>query len=410
MSTAQIAFIVPFVPSSMTEYLTRRFALKGIVAGAALGVSALLLKRAGWLPSSFNNKIEPAERAAMADVAERFMRRFDAPGLSVAFARDGQPLYQEAFGLIGHNAIEAMTTSNLFRIASISKTITSAAIFSLIEKGQLRGDNTVFGERGILGTMYGRQPYGSGIEQITIDHLLTHTSGGWSNQTNDAMFSHPTMSQADILAWALDNQPLSSPPGQTWAYSNVGYFILGRVIEKVSGQRYSEFVQDTILNPCGITGMLIGGNTLEDRAPGEVSYYGQGQAAHDDPYSLNVARMDANGGWIATPADLVRFASHVDGFDPSRNILKPETIRAMTTPCNIHPSYARGWGVNARGNWWHEGDLAGTTSILVRTASRFCWAAIINTRRDGADGTRDAIDGMTWEMASKVSAWQSALA
>jgi len=392
----------------MTENFTRRSALKGMAWTAALGIPALFMTRGWWHRASFD-QIAPAERAAMAEVADRFMRRFHVPGLSVAFAREGQLLYQEAFGLTGHDAMEALTTSHLFRIASISKTITAAAIFSLIETGQLRSHQTVFGEQGILGTRYGKQPYGTGIEQITVDHLLTHTSGGWSNLANDAMFSNPGMSQTDLLAWALDNQPLNNPPGQAWAYSNVGYCMLGRVVEKVSGQRYADFVQDTILGPCGITDMRIGGNTLEERAPGEVTYYGQNMESDGDPYLINVARMDANGGWIATPADLVRFASHVDGFDASRNILKPETIRAMTNPCDIHPRYARGWSVNELGHWWHGGELAGTSSIVVRTASRFCWAAVINTRVKGANGTPDAIDDMMWEMARQVRTWKDAL-
>jgi len=116
--------------------------------------------------------------------------------------------------------------------------------------------------------------------------------------------------------------------------------------------------------------------------------------------------MDAHGGWIATPADLVRFATHVDGFDVSRKILKPETIRRMTTPSSVRPNYARGWNVNEAGHWWHGGDLGGTSAILVRTSSRFCWAALTNTRRGLS---QEALDDMVWEVAKKVSAWRRAL-
>jgi CubicO group peptidase (beta-lactamase class C family) len=298
--------------------------------------------------------------------------------------------------------------SNLFRIASVSKPITSAAAFSLIEKGDLRTEDTIFGERGLLGTRYGRQPYGQGIEQITIDHLLTHTSGGW-DLWNDPMFFNPQMDQAELISWALNTVPLKNPPGKVFAYSNFGYCLLGRVLEKITGQPYSDFVQTSILQPCGITDMRIAGNTLKDRAPGEVTYYGQyvEPGHNDDPYAINVTRMDSHGGWIATPADLVRFASHVDGFDASRNILKPETIRRMTTASDVNPRYARGWNVNAKGHWWHGGDLGGTTAILVRTSSRFCWAALTNTRREPSP---EALDDMVWDMTSKVGAWRAAFA
>jgi CubicO group peptidase (beta-lactamase class C family) len=290
-----------------------------------------------------------------------------------------------------------ITPSNLFRIASVSKPITSAAIFSLIEKGRLRTEDTIFGEGNVLGTKYGKRPYRQGIGQITIDHLLTHTSGGW-DLWHDPMFSNPGMDQAELISWALDNEPLKNPPGKAFAYSNFGYCLLGRVIEKITGQSYSDYVRSAILLPCGIVDMRIAGNTLKDRVPGEVTYYGQssvdGQNHYDDPYGINVTRMDSHGGWIATPADLVHFATHVDGFDPGRNILKRETIRRMATPSDVNPNYARGWNVNAKGHWWHGGDLGGTTAILVLT----------NTRRESSPG---ALDDTVWEMVSKVSAWRA---
>ena len=304
--------------------------------------------------------------------------------------------------MTGHDASESLTTSNLFRIASISKTLTSVAIFSLIEKGSLRLDDTVFGDRGILGTQFGRQPYGPGIEQITIDHLLTHSCGGWDNGPGDPMFTDSRTDQAELISFILDHCPLKNLPGIAYAYSNVGFCILGRVIEKISGQPYADFVRSTILSPCGITDMQIGGSTLDDRVTNEVTYY---DPVHN-PYIMNLRRLDSAGGWIATPADLVRFVSHVDGFDAQRNILKPETIRRMTRHSDIYPTYARGWSVNARGNWWHLGNLPGTTSVMVRTATRYCWAALTNTRREQSSPT--ALDDMVWQMVSKVRAWRSA--
>jgi D-alanyl-D-alanine carboxypeptidase len=96
------------------------------------------------------------------------------------------------------------------------------------------------------------------------------------------------------------------------------------------------------------TDIRIAGNTLKDRGLKEVTYYGQGQGPYDDPYAINVTRMDSHGGWIAPPVDLVRFATHVDGFDVSRSILKAETIRRMRTLSAVNGNYARGWKVTAR--------------------------------------------------------------
>lgn len=82
-------------------------------------------------------------------------------------------------------------------------------------------------------------------------------------------------------------------PGQNWAYSNFGYCVLGRVIEKITSKPYDEYVQQSVLNPCGITTMQLAGNTQADRRADEVVYYGQGE---QDPYGMPVTRMDAFGG------------------------------------------------------------------------------------------------------------------
>jgi len=386
--------------------MNRRRALQSILGGAALGIPALFGTRLTFADVSPKDELEASERKAMAGVAEEFMRKFEVPGLSVAIAREGVFAYQNAFGFTGRDSREALSTSNLFRIASISKPITSATIFSLIEKGQLRQEDKVFGTGSVLGTKYGRQPYAAGIEQITIDHLLTHAAGGWDNGPDDPMFSNLGMNHAELISWTLDHQPLKNPPAKVHAYSNFGYCILGRVIEKITGQPYADCVQKAILSPCGISDMRIGRNKLKDRAAGEVTYYEQ---TGKDPYEMNVTRMDSHGGWIATPSDLVRFATHVDGFDTSRNILKPETIRKMTEPEPLNSGYARGWRVNQQGHWWHGGDLPGTNGVLVRTSSHFCWAALANTYREAGGDMGEALDDMVWEMASKVNGWRKAL-
>jgi hypothetical protein len=115
--------------------------------------------------------------------------------------------------------------------------------------------------------------------------------------------------------------------------------------------------------------------------------------------------MDSHGGWLATPVDLVRFAMHVDGFTTTPNILSRDTIETMTTPCDANPNYARGWNVNKLGNWWHTGSLPGSTTIMVRTSSGFCWAALTNTRSHPSNAINLALDNLVWDMARKVSHW-----
>jgi len=385
--------------------ITRRVFLKsGVLASAGCRAdfpARLLLAGDG--------QVSESERAAMAQVAQAFMETFAAPALSVAIARNGRIVYEQPFGRVSRDADDPLRASNLFRIASVTKPITSVAIFSLIEKGKLALADKVFGTSGILGTEYGTSPYRRYVADITVDHLLTHSSGGWQNDSSDPMFRFPAMDHAQLISWTLDHLPLLNPPGEKYAYSNFGYCVLGRIIEKIASLPYPEYVRREILPACGISDMRIAGNTLKQRAPNEVVYFGQ---SGENPYSMNVARMDSHGGWLATATDLALFASRVAGYGTAPGVLKRDTIAKMVSPGPANPpsaevKYARGWSVRneGKGNWRHNGSLPGTTSIMVRTASGFSWAALCNTRRQPADQINLALDNLVWEMARKVRAW-----
>jgi CubicO group peptidase (beta-lactamase class C family) len=380
----------------------RRRQFLGLAAGAAV-LPTLSQRRATAQPASAGVAApSAAERAAMARVAQAFMQKYDVPALSFAVGHAGEIIHWDAFGLADRERNEAITPMHLFRIASVSKTITSTTIFGLIEQGRLKLADKVFGPGAILGTDYGQPPYNSGIDQITLGQLLTHTSGGWTNDSRDPMFTHPRMNHAELISWTLSNRPLDNPPGQHYAYSNFGYCVVGRVIEKITGQPYADQARAAVLSRCGVADMTISGNTLDQRARDEVKYYGQGE----NPYTMNVTRMDSHGGWLARPTDIVKFMMHVDGFARPPNILKPETIQTMTTASSANSGYAKGWAVNKSGNWWHSGSLPGTTTVAVRTHSGFCWAAFTNTSRANSQIDGD-LDQLNWDMVGKVDAWRA---
>lgn len=361
-----------------------------------------------WANASLAEAIDdaptPAERAAMQQTAAAVMKAHAIPGLSIAIARQGKLVYEEALGMANREAGEKLTPSHLFRIASVSKPITSVAVFTLIEQGKIGLEDVIFGPNGVLRGDFGQPPYKTYVGQIRVKHLLTHTGGGWSNESNDPMFLHPNMNHKELITWTLKNIPLANPPGQNYAYSNFGYCVLGRIIEKVTGKSYDNFVKESVLAKCGVAGMRIGGNTLAEKFPREVVYYSQ--PGDGSPYGMNVRRMDSHGGWLASAADLVRFAVRVDGQAPERNILKPATIKEMTTPSAAAAYYAKGWSVNKYNNWWHNGALPGTSTIMVRTGTDFCWAALANTREINAD-TGLAIDQMMWNVVKNVKSWKA---
>src|SRR5271169_3492499 len=290
----------------MSQRISRRALLQNLCGTAVTGIIAPQLRGFPHVPAPEQDG--NGSRAAMFRIARAFMVKYEVPGLSISITRSGKFVYEHQFGMAVREQAQQLLPNSLFRIASVTKPITSVTIFTLIEKGKLNLNDKVFGPSGVLDDKYGKQPYKQYVTDITVDHLLTHTCGGWPNDSTDPMFRFDSWDQAKLISWTLEKLPLTYPPGQHWAYSNFGCCVLGRVIEKVGGQPYKDYVQQVVLTPCGITDMQIAGNTLKQRAPNEAMYYGQ---FGENSYNMNVTRMDSHGGWIASPADLGRFCAHV---------------------------------------------------------------------------------------------------
>ena len=331
-----------------------------------------------------------------------FMSTYDVPGSAVAIAKDGKLVFAKGYGFADESSGERACATHLFRVASVSKPVTSVAIMKLMEEGGLGLSDTVFGTGALLGDAYGTLPYSADEEAITIQQLLEHTAGGstWNNKNSDGasapMFSQPSMDHEQLIGWILDTRDPNGTPGTAYDYSNFGYCVLGRVIEEITGQTYESYVQDNILGPMGIKKMRIGGDTLADRYHWEVVYHDGGSG---DPYGMEVRRMDAHGGWIASAIDLTRFMVRVDGFPTKADFLEDASVTTMTTPSAVNNGYAKGWRVNTSNHWWHSGSFAGARSILVRTSGGFCWAFLVNTRKDGS------LDNTMWDVVNGVSTW-----
>lgn len=338
--------------------------------------------------------------AAIDNAVQGFMSKYSIPGFSLAITRQGKLVYVKAYGKMSSSDNTVITPSSLFRIASISKPVTSVGIMKLLEANKLTLESKVFGPGSILGADYPSAP--AGVNDITIRHLLHHTVGVWGNDANDPMFKQPSYTHKELITWTLANFPATSGRG-TYKYSNFGYCILGRVIEKLSGKSYEQFIKDEVLTPSGITKMSIGGNTLADRKTDEVIYNGQ---SGENPYAYNITRMDSHGGWIASATDLARLMIRVDGFTNKPDILQSSTITTMVTPSVPASNYACGWGVNNANNWWHTGSLPGTSTEFIRSASGFNWVMLTNSR--SLNGQADAdLDNLLWPIINNTSTpWQ----
>ncbi len=305
------------------------------------------------------------------------------PGMSIAISKNGKLVYSKAYGKSDKEANTATTIDTRFRMASVSKLLTSVAVLKLVQNGSIAMNQKVFGAAGILGTTYGTQPYSANVLAITVSDLLHHTSGGWGNETNDPAFLDLTWSSTQLFNYTLNSIPLANAPGTSFAYSNFNYMVLARIIENISGKTYEQFVKDEVLAPAGATHTEIAGNLLADRKTNEAKYYGQAGDASYVYGGMNLPRSDGPMGWMGTPTDLLRFATAVDSSATRPDILNGTTLKTMatSTPGSIGYGFHFGCGwVVEGGEWFWWGSLPGTFGILYRNANGICIAGLANSR------------------------------
>jgi N-acyl-D-amino-acid deacylase len=367
-----------------------------------------------------------------------FIREHDVPGVSVAIARHGRVIYARGFGYADVEKHLAVEPDSLFRIASISKPFTSAAILQLQERGKLRLDDRAF-------ELLGYQPHlenGSSVDPrlrtITIRQLLHHAGGFDRKASFDPMFrsimiaetmgTHPPAMPQEIVEYMM-GRPLDFDPGTREAYSNFGYCVLGRVIEKISGMSYENYVQREVLSPIGVRRMRQGRSLENQRAEGEVHYYPRSDANVTSVFgggTVPVAyggwcleAMDSHGGWIASASDLVQFASAFE--DPQHcPILNKSSVEEMFARPQVtgfdvsgKPKaayYACGWQVrptrNGKPNTWHNGQLDGTSTLLVHRYDDLTWAVLFNADFDKQHKSLSGlIDPLMHQVADGVENW-----
>ena len=336
---------------------------------------------------------------------QAYLAQNQIPGVAIAITRDDRLVFAAGFGFANRESGEEAGPTSLFRIASVSKPVTSTAILKLIETGKLHLTDRVFGPGSLLGAQYPTPAGNTKINEITLKHLLEHVSG-LSNSNGDPMFMNTGMTHAQLISWML-NDPghrMTRDANTRYEYLNFGYCLLARVIEKVSGKPYETLVKQEVLGPSGIGAMAIGGNSEALRKPREVKYYGT------DAYAINVTRMDGHGGWVASSVDLARFMARVDGMPGKPDLISAASRNAALTPSMIpdvsgNPaSYGFGWGCG-NNSQSHNGAMPGTLAIVFKSSrSGFLGTGAANTRPSAdpwAGGMNQAIEAII----AHINAW-----
>ena len=379
--------------------------------------------------------MEQPEMVSFDRLLSSFGEKYRVPGASLAVTKDRRLVYARGYGLADRDHQERVGPESLFRIASLSKPVTAVGVLQLVERTDLDLEAKVHAVLG-LGA-----PADKRWKEVTILHLLRHT-GGWDRgRSFDPMFRSVTIAAdqgvsppalpEQIIHYMLD-KPLDFDPGTRYAYSNFGYSLLGRVIESVSGMPYERYIRERVLGPLGVRRMRLGRTLAEDRAEGEARDYDaknrtapavMGDVGTSVPLPYGawcLEAMDAHGGWIASAADLVRFASAFDapgqceilsasGIDTMFG--RPEGAIGYEAGGKPKPVYyGCGWSVRPVGSrgasTWHTGALAGTSTILVRRHDGLNWAVLFNARKGSAKGNlASVIDGLVHKAANKVATW-----
>jgi CubicO group peptidase (beta-lactamase class C family) len=218
-----------------------------------------------------------------------------------------------------------------------------------------------------------------------------------------------------IVRFALDKR-LQYTPGQGKAYSNLGYSILGLVIEKVSGMSYENFCRKNILEPLGIYDMKIAGNLPSDRAPFEVTYYeppeftlkpsiyGTGEMVPARYGGNDIKALGSAGAWISSAPDLMKLLLAVDGFSDPPDILSDQSIRFMTDNDNGYAPV--GWkATDMDGTWWRTGSFPGSSGMMKRQSDGISWVVLFNSSAWNGPEIYSYVSNMMNRAISKIESW-----
>ena len=292
---------------------------------------------------------------------------------TILVARDGKPIVSKGVGMANYEWNIANTPETVFRLGSITKQFTSAAIMLLQERGKLNVNDPAC-------KYITECP--AAWEPITIRHLLTHTSG-IPNYTSFPGFMEKKamlpVSVNDLVA-EYKSKPLDFTPGEKNSYSNSGYHLLGVVIEKASGKPYADFLRENIFIPLGMK------QTGYDSPRDLIKWRASGYQRTNDGF-VNAAYMDmlipyAAGALYSTTGDLLIW----DQALYTEKLLTRKSLDEMFTP--FKNNYAYGWGVGKRldrASTSHGGGIYGFATQIVRfTDDRVTVVVLSNVEGAGA--------------------------
>ena len=323
-----------------------------------------------------------AKRLDAERTIDNIMRAYqgDVPGASVLVIRDGEPLVRKSYGLANLEPRSPATPTTNYRLASVTKQFTAAAILLLIEDGRLALDDRL---REWLPSL----PPSN--DPITIRHLLTHTSGLIDYEEVMPEDQATQLRDSDVLRLQEGQDRLYFAPGSHYRYSNGGYSLLALIVEKISGQSFQQFLHERIFRPLGMNQTLAyvpEGPAIANRAYGFSEIDGRWQRTDQSTTSAVLG----DGGIYSSIDDLARWDAAL--YDD--RLLSGESRAAAFTPWtatdDADVAYGYGWRITGE-SLWHSGETIGFRNVIVRYPQRHL-SVIILTNRDGPEPYRMALE------------------
>ncbi|TYA86779.1 serine hydrolase domain-containing protein [Seonamhaeicola marinus] len=282
-------------------------------------------------------------------------------GASVLIGKKGKILYSKGFGLANQEWHTPITNETVFQIGSLTKPITALCILQLVEKGKLSLEDSI--QKFI--------PYFPSKDYtITIEHLLTHTSGikeYLSLNHQNPFILRSDLESTEIIIFFKD-EPLNFMPGTKFSYSNSGYFLLGVIIEKVSKLSYASYVKQNIFEACGMKNSFYGNNfkIIPNRATSYVK--DNGELKKGDYWSMSIPY--AAGALLSTTEDLFKWQQAVF----NNKLLSKEWVTKAITKYEysngIISNYGYGWfldfiDINGSKTIAHSGGISEFNSLFL---------------------------------------------
>lgn len=296
----------------------------------------------------------------------------DGTGAAAIITQGGKTLYHKGFGLADLENKVPMRPEMVFRLGSITKQITAVAILKLMEEGKLNLQDPL--------TKY-IPDYPAPGDKVTIEHLLTHTSGIPSYTDMpvfDGAFMRKDMSPEELIN-VFKKEPFDFEPGTKWNYNNSGYVLLGYIIEKVSGKSYGDFIEQEIFKPLGMKNSLYGSNTriIANKAQG----YGAGDKGYQHDAYLSMTLPYSAGSLMGTVEDLAIWNKSIH----EGKLVKKETLQKAFVDYRLlngrQTHYGFGWGIGEMNNevvYEHSGGINGYLTNALYIPSKDLFIAVFS--------------------------------